>query len=115
MEAMGTAYGVRHGVVAGRVWHTGVLIPWLTYDEGGKVPRIKGAENVYGEGIKGLDRLVVRRIQDALLQKGVDPGPIDGDFGSKTAAAVATFQSMRGLISDGMVGPQTAAALGISL
>jgi N-acetylmuramoyl-L-alanine amidase len=111
MEAMGVAYGVRHGVVEGRVWHTGVLIPWLDYDENVPSLDIEGPAVVYGEGIAGLDGRVVRRIQDALLQNGIDPGPIDGDFGPKTAAAVATFQAMRGLIVDGMVGPQTAAAL----
>ena len=115
MEAMGVAYGVRHGEVDGRVWHTGVLVPGIDYDEDVALLAANGPAVIYGEGIAGLDRGVVRRIQDALLQKGVDPGPLDGIFGAKTAAAVATFQGMRGLISDGLVGPQTAAALGISI
>ncbi|KAB2868218.1 MAG: peptidoglycan-binding protein, partial [Bauldia sp.] len=34
---------------------------------------------------------------------------------SKTAAAVAAFQRVRGLVMDGEVGPQTAAALGIQI
>ena len=62
-----------------------------------------------------LDRETVRQVQKALADKGHDPGPIDGLFGLRTAAAVATFQAMRGLIADGLVGPQTAAALGMAI
>lgn len=36
---------------------------------------------------------------------------VDGDFGAKTEAAVATFQRQQGLKVDGTVGPQTWAAL----
>ena len=115
MEAMGVAYGVRHGEVAGRVWNTGVLIPWIDYDQAGPPLEVNGPDPIYGEGIAGLDRAVVRRIQDALLQNGVDPGPLDGEYGPRTAAAAATFQAMRGLIADGMVGSQTAAALGVPI
>jgi len=38
-------------------------------------------------------------------------GTIDGDFGSKTFLAVSSFQSERGLIPDGIVGPATRLAL----
>jgi N-acetylmuramoyl-L-alanine amidase len=114
MEAMGVNFGVRHGVVAGRVWHTGVLIPWLEYGDSATLDLAEPA-NIYAEGVPGLNPVIVTAIQRALKQAGISPGPIDGDFGPKTAAAVATFQAMRGLIVDGQVGPQTATELGVAL
>ena len=38
----------------------------------------------------------------------------DGDFGTKTEAAVKSFQKAHGLTIDGIVGPKTWAALGVS-
>jgi hypothetical protein len=68
----------------------------------------------YIEG-PNMDPDVVRQIQQALSAHGVHPGPIDGDYGPKTAAAVAAFQAAHGLVANGEVGPQTAQALGIQL
>ncbi|GLK47104.1 hypothetical protein GCM10017620_00770 [Brevundimonas intermedia] len=52
-------------------------------------------------------------IQQALKSRGFDPGPIDGVWGTRTAAAVRAFQASKGLTVDGLVGPRTAAALGL--
>jgi len=57
----------------------------------------------------------VKAIQRSLKDAGVDPGPIDGDFGSATHAAVVSFQAARRLVIDGEVGPTTARALGVDL
>lgn len=53
----------------------------------------------------------VRELQQALADAGFDPGPVDGDFGPMTRAAVMRFQEARGLEVDGVVGPQTWGAL----
>src|SRR5262245_56764218 len=52
-----------------------------------------------------------REIQQALQEKGFDPGPIDGIRGQMTVAAVKAFQAANGLAVDGIVGPRTSAAL----
>jgi peptidoglycan hydrolase-like protein with peptidoglycan-binding domain len=56
----------------------------------------------------------VTTVQQALQTQGFDPGPIDGKFGPQTALAVRQFQSSQGLAVDGIVGPDTEKALGLS-
>ena len=55
----------------------------------------------------------VLALQQALIAKGFDPGEPDGVWGSQTAAAVRAFQESAGLFVDGVVGANTAAALGV--
>jgi len=55
-------------------------------------------------GKRGSD---VRELQSALHSLGYDPGPIDGIFGKLTKSAVIKFQAEKGIIVDGIVGPQT--------
>lgn len=64
------------------------------------------------QGQKGQ---VVKTIQTKLKDKGYYSGSIDGVFGAKTLAAVKSFQKASGLKVDGVVGPKTAAKLGVSL
>jgi murein L,D-transpeptidase YcbB/YkuD len=54
-------------------------------------------------------------IQHALRKRGIDPGPVDGFFGPQTDSAVRSFQAMRGLTPDGILGPETALKLGLVL
>lgn len=55
--------------------------------------------------------MLTRDIQQALKDKGFDPGPIDGERGAMTVAAIIAFQRVNGLQADGVVGPKTAAKL----
>lgn len=55
----------------------------------------------------------VRCVQQTLAAAGYATGPVDGSFGSVTHRAVVQFQSRNGLAADGLVGPQTAGAMGI--
>lgn len=56
-----------------------------------------------------------RTIQTKLKRWGYYNGAVDGIFGSQTRQAVRYFQSKNGLAVDGIVGPKTAAALGMTL
>jgi hypothetical protein len=112
------AHSARVGVAvlpnaAGRKWTSGVLIPGVAYAPGAAMtvrpPRgVLRLEDPFQRGPR------VRAVQQALLEAGVDPGPIDGVFGQATAAAVAAYQAREGLLVDGEVGPQTAGSLGLA-
>ncbi len=76
------------------------------------------SRNIYAQpptlywGSKGGD---VSRVQSRLKDWGYYKGPVDGVFGSGTAAAVRSFQAKNGLTADGVVGPATWAALGFNV
>ncbi len=53
----------------------------------------------------------VTRIQEKLTMLGYAPGPIDGEYGPATAAAVTAYQRDNKLEVDGVVGPETRKAL----
>lgn len=55
--------------------------------------------------------MTVRDLQKLLASLGYRPGPLDGVWGRRTAAAVREFQAAQGLTVDGIVGPQTRRAL----
>ena len=58
---------------------------------------------------------LVTTLQKRLKTWGYYTGNVDGIFGSQTEQAVKYFQRKNGLVVDGIVGPATAKAVGISL
>lgn len=62
-------------------------------------------------GVQGQD---VRTVQDKLLRWRYYDGEVDGIYGARTYRAVRKFQAKNGLTVDGVVGPSTAKALGMS-
>ncbi|MBF2074991.1 MAG: peptidoglycan-binding protein [Synechococcales cyanobacterium C42_A2020_086] len=61
-----------------------------------------------------LDPDLVAALQQALLERGYDPGPIDGIYGPLTTDAVTRFQIEAGIQVDGIAGPQTLGLLGLA-
>lgn len=69
------------------------------------------AHALVGYGDRGS---AVSDVQSVLSDWGYNPGGVDGVFGADTEAAVKRFQTFNGITVDGVVGPSTAAKLGLS-
>ena len=83
-----------------------VVIPLLM---SGKTDISSDALSKYGS--RGSE---VRKIQQKLSSWGYYDGAVDGIYGTQTKNAVIYFQRKNGLQADGIAGPQTLAAMGIS-
>jgi len=58
------------------------------------------------------DAQATRNLQELLITAfGENPGPIDGEYGPRTIAAVTRVQARLGVVPDGQVGPITWGAL----
>jgi peptidoglycan hydrolase-like protein with peptidoglycan-binding domain len=124
IEARSAALGVNvFDGVASRPWDIGVLLPGVDYNGAGAAvtaidpdfvpPPLRVPPGLYGLASPHMTGPVVLAIQDALAHIGFDPGPLDGDFGSMTHSAVASLQAEKHLELDGLVGKNTAGALGL--
>ena len=51
-------------------------------------------------------------VQSGLTKLGYDPGPVDGQYGPKTQAAIESYQADNGLLTDGLVTSELAAHIG---
>lgn len=78
---------------------------------GSQVPR----QLSYKMGAANMDTAKVAAIQKALHAKGVYDGPASGNFDLATDEAVRKYQAANNLVEDGVVGRNTAAALGVQL
>jgi murein L,D-transpeptidase YcbB/YkuD len=114
IEAMSPSQKVRRHTVSNRRWDTGILVPGISYETTG-TGNVTDPPTVFRLTSPFMRGDTVRNIQEALAANGVNPGSIDGIFGPKTEAAVLGYQLTKGLVPDGEVGPETAAALGLQL
>ncbi len=67
------------------------------------------------EVAEALTSSQTRTVQTKLKRWGYYTGTVDGIYGNLTRKAVKYFQQKNGLAVDGIVGPKTAKALGMSL
>ena len=56
---------------------------------------------------------LISRVQEKLREHGFDAGPVNGDLGEKTQAALAQFQLSRTIPAGGQLDDQTLAELGV--
>ena len=68
---------------------------------------------IYGYGNLTPDRVIVN-VQVALQEQGYYAGPIDGDLGPQTRAALAAYQADRGLAVTSAVDRPTLQTLGLA-
>ena len=61
----------------------------------------------------GMSDKNMKKVQEALREKGHDPGTIDGVLGPRTQQALREFQKANGLKATGTIDGETAAALGV--
>jgi hypothetical protein len=114
VEAHSTRRGVIESTLSERRRDMGIPVPGISYTRGEPV-RLESAGIVFRLTDPRMTGATVKAIQRGLRQAGFNPGPIDGELGPQTQAAVLGFQATRGLVQDGEVGPKTAKALGITL
>lgn len=62
----------------------------------------------------GVDKDLIKKVQQALNDQGYDCGEVDGIMGKKSKQALKDFQADNGLTVDGIIGDQVKNALGIS-
>ncbi|HEY0874606.1 MAG TPA: peptidoglycan-binding domain-containing protein [Vicinamibacterales bacterium] len=114
IEAHSSAKGVIRSTLAGRRWDIGVLVPWIDYQHASDPVVVTSPLLVIRLTTPLTRGAIVKEIQRRLKGEGFHPGRIDGIYGMQTVAAVSGFQIARGLVPDGEVGTETAAALGVS-
>jgi hypothetical protein len=115
VEAHSHLDGVIKGSISKRRWDFGILVPWITYDSLPPVIIDQPSTIIFRVMTPLMVSTKVGEIQQALMNAGFDPKGVDNIYGENTAKAVTKFQKKKGLTVDGEVGPETAAALGISL
>lgn len=66
-----------------------------------------------GDDVVKPNSAMMRDIQQALVNAGLNPGPVDGKSGARTVAAIEAFQNQNG-IPAGKIDKRTLRALGVN-
>ena len=66
------------------------------------------------DSAQGADREQMKAVQQALKDKGHDPGAVDGEMGPKTEAALREYQQKEGLKATGAADAETMAKLTVA-
>ncbi len=114
VEAHSRNRGVIEGAAAGRRWDIGILVPGITVHRPEEPLPVPAPGLVLRFKRPPMTGRIVKDVQRALLAAAINPGPIDGEYGAQTVAAVRVFQLRKGLAIDGEVGRVTAKALGVA-
>lgn len=114
VEWRGFNYGCVKTKVKDRTWKNWAKLPFIDYGEGTSVqPAPTATVTTYTLGSRSLKKgslgTDVKTLQELLNQLAiVTPAlEVDGDFGSKTEAAVKAFQKKAGIKQDGIYGDET--------
>lgn len=100
----GTPHWERFGIPAGLYTDKELMEAGIIVDEAKNIPTIR----------RGAEGDLVEELQAVLNMKYGFSLDVDGSFGANTEAAVKAFQKSKGLTVDGICGPKTWAALGVS-
>jgi peptidoglycan hydrolase-like protein with peptidoglycan-binding domain len=100
-------------IVAGAMLAGSALAQSTTPGGDSKAGEMKNRQGAAGAGQKAAGSEQVKAVQQALKDKGHDPGAVDGKMGPKTQAALREFQKQEGLSETGGLDAQTREKLGI--
>lgn len=84
----------------------------LTKPAVAKKPAVKKV--VVKKVVKSMPASEIKAVQTALSKQGFYKGKVDGMVGKMTTNAVKAFQKKKGLKVDGLIGPKTLKALGVT-
>lgn len=65
-----------------------------------------------GDDVVKITPVIMRKVQQALVNAGLNPGPVDGVSGAKTVSAIESFQKQNN-IPAGKLNKRTLRALGV--
>lgn len=112
IEERGFAYGCVKTKLKNRNWLHWYKLPWINYEEKDTSTSTSVTcelgDRLLKKGMTGND---VTELQTLLVQLGFLSDKIDGNFGSKTDAAVKAFQEANDLTADGEYGEKSHKAM----
>jgi hypothetical protein len=104
VEERGFNYGCQKTKLKEHKWLHWYKLPWIIYEENSVPTVCKLGDRVLKKNIIGED---VAELQKILIMLGYLKDVADGNFGSKTEAAVKEFQKAKQLTVDGEYGEKS--------